>query len=255
MLFDTHAHFDDERFDEDRYETIEKVHESGVEYIVNAASDMDSSETGIALAERYDFIYAAVGVHPHNAEEMDEAKIEKIKKLAQHRKVVAIGEIGLDYYYDTAPRDVQKHWFARQIQLARELALPIIIHDRDAHEDTLKIVTLENARDVGGVFHCYAGSVEMAREVLDNNFYISLGGVVTFKNAKKAVEVVKFAPLDRLLIETDSPYLTPEPYRGKRNDSGYVRLVAEKIAEIKGIPFEEVARITLENGKKLFRIN
>lgn len=255
MLFDTHAHWDDERFNDDRQEAIKRARESGVQYIVNAASDLDSSRTGIALAEEYDFIYAAVGVHPHNVEPMDESYIETLRQLAKSKKVVAIGEIGLDYYYDTAPRDLQKYWFARQIGAAREVGLPIIIHDRDAHEDTLNIVKSEKAREVGGVFHCYAGSVEMAQEVLAQNFYIAIGGVVTFKNARKAVEVVRNVPLDKLLIETDCPYLTPEPYRGRRNDSSYIRLVAEKIAEIKGLTLEEVARKTLENGKKLFGID
>jgi len=254
MLFDTHAHFDDERFDDDRDEVIRKAHESGVSYILNASSDMDSSRKSMALADKYDFIYAAVGVHPHSAGEMKEDDLEILAGYASHPKVVAIGEIGLDYYYDNSPRDVQKYWFARQIGLAREVGLPVVIHDRDAHEDTLAIIRAEGASEVGGVFHCYTGSVEMAKEVLKNNFYIALGGAVTFKNARKLLDVAKFVPEDRLLIETDCPYMTPEPYRGKRNDSGYVRLVAEKIAELRGVTFEEIAQITAQNARRLFKI-
>ncbi|AUS95151.1 hydrolase TatD [Clostridium thermosuccinogenes] len=254
MLFDTHAHFDDERFDDDRDEVIRKAHESGVSYILNASSDMDSSRKSMALADKYDFIYAAVGVHPHSAGEMKEDDLEILAGYASHPKVVAIGEIGLDYYYDNSPRNVQKYWFARQIRLAREVGLPVVIHDRDAHEDTLAIIKAEGASEVGGVFHCYTGSVEMAKEVLKNNFYIALGGAVTFKNARKLLDVAKFVPEDRLLIETDCPYMTPEPYRGKRNDSGYVRLVAEKIAELRGVTFEEIAQITAQNARRLFKI-
>ncbi|PNT91513.1 TatD family hydrolase [Clostridium thermosuccinogenes] len=254
MLFDTHAHFDDERFDDDRDEVIRKAHESGVSYILNASSDMDSSRKSMALADKYDFIYAAVGVHPHSAGEMKEDDLEILAGYASHPKVVAIGEIGLDYYYDNSPRNVQKYWFARQIRLAREVGLPVVIHDRDAHEDTLAIIRAEGASEVGGVFHCYTGSVEMAKEVLKNNFYIALGGAVTFKNARKLLDVAKFVPEDRLLIETDCPYMTPEPYRGKRNDSGYVRLVAEKIAELRGVTFEEIAQITAQNARRLFKI-
>lgn len=254
MLFDTHAHFDDERFDDDRDEVILKAHESGVSYILNASSDMDSSRKSMALADKYDFIYAAVGVHPHSAGEMKEDDLEILAGYASHPKVVAIGEIGLDYYYDNSPRNVQKYWFARQIGLAREVGLPVVIHDRDAHEDTLAIIKAEGASEVGGVFHCYTGSVEMAKEVLKNNFYIALGGAVTFKNARKLLDVAKFVPEDRLLIETDCPYMTPEPYRGKRNDSGYVRLVAEKIAELRGVTFEEIAQITAQNARRLFKI-
>lgn len=254
MLFDSHAHLDDEKFDQDRYEVINKARESGVSYILNASSDLASAKNSVSLATDFDFIYAAVGVHPHYAGEMEESTLDAIRDLAAHNKVVAIGEIGLDYYYDTAPRDLQKHWFARQIDLAKELELPVIIHDRDAHEDILDIIKSQKAREVGGVFHCFSGSVEMAKEVLDNNFYISVGGVVTFKNARKIIDVVKYIPMDRLLIETDCPYLTPEPFRGKRNDSSYVRLVAEKIASIKGLSFESVASITLNNARQLLSV-
>lgn len=254
MLFDTHAHYDDERFDEDRYEIIKNAHDEGVSYIINAAADFKSIASSISLSEKFDFVYAAVGIHPHSAGEMDENTIEVIKESAKNPKVVAIGEIGLDYYYDNSPREIQRIWFSRQIILAKNLNLPIIVHDRDAHEDVMNIIKSDHAEETGGVMHCFSGSIEMARELLNLNFYISIGGPVTFKNAKKAIEVVKYVPLDRLLIETDCPYLTPEPYRGKRNYSGYVRLVAEKIAEIKGVALEEIADVTLCNAKELFKI-
>jgi TatD DNase family protein len=214
-----------------------------------------SAKVSISLAEKFEFVYAAVGVHPHNIGGMTDDTLAEVASLADNDKVVAIGEIGLDYYYDTTPRDLQRYWFSKQIDLAKGLNLPIIIHDRDSHEDVLNIIKTEGAKDVGGVFHCFSGSVEMARVVLDNNLYISVGGAVTFKNARKLLDVVKYVPIDRLLIETDSPYLTPEPYRGKRNDSGFVRLVAEKIAQIKELEFEEVAQFTLNNAKRLFRIH
>ncbi len=254
MLFDTHTHLDDVRYDEDRDLLIKKIREEGVSLILNAAADPGNIDQVVELSEKYDFIYSAVGVHPHNVKDMNESVVEEIKVLAKSKKVVAIGEIGLDYYYDNSPRDLQRYWFARQIGIARELSLPILVHDRDAHEETLGIIKDEKTGEVGGVFHCYSGSVEMARDVLNNNFHIAIGGVITFKNAKRAVSVVKYVPMDRLLIETDCPYLTPEPFRGQRNDPGKVRFVAEKIAEIKGISFEEVAAATLENGKRLFGI-
>ncbi|MGI6776641.1 MAG: TatD family hydrolase [Acetivibrionales bacterium] len=254
MLFDTHAHYDDSRFDEDRHEAIKRASESGVRYILNVASDTASAVESTNMAQEYEFFYAAVGVHPHYVEGMDNNTLETLERLASHKKVVAIGEIGLDYYYNNSPREDQKLWFARQISLARNLNLPIIVHNRDSHEDAMSIIKKENARQVGGVFHCYSGSAEMAKILLDNNFYISFGGPVTFKNARRVIEVVKSIPNDRLLIETDCPYLTPEPHRGKRNESCYVGLVAEKIAEIKGMSFEDIARITTENAKGLFKI-
>ena len=254
MLFDTHAHYDDERFNEDRYDVINKAHESGILYILNASSNIATAVESIALTQAFSFVYAAVGIHPHNVQQIKSDTIATLADFASDNKVVAIGEIGLDYYYDSSPREIQRHWFAMQISLARNLKLPIIVHNRDAHEDIMKVIKNENARDVGGVFHCYTGSIEMARELLNNNFLISIGGAVTFKNAKKLIEVVKYVPLDRLLIETDCPYLTPEPHRGKRNDSSYIRLVAEKIAEIRAIEFDEVAKVTTESAKKLFKI-
>lgn len=254
MLFDTHAHLDDDRFNEDRKQVIMKCKEEGVELILNAASNLLTSLNSIALAEEYDFIYASVGVHPHDAKSMDSKSIDVLRDLAANPKVKAIGEIGLDYHYDYSPRDVQKQRFMEQIDLAKQLKLPIIVHDRESHGDVMDIFSKMNVLNMGGVLHSFSGSVEMARECMKLGFYLSISGPLTFKNNVKTVEVVREIPLDMLLIETDSPYLTPAPYRGQRNYPGYVRYVAEKVAEIKGISFEEVARKTLENGKRLFNI-
>lgn len=254
MLFDTHAHLDDGRFDEDRDEVIEQCTEAGVDLILNAASNLETSHKSIGLAEKYPFIYASVGVHPHDASEMDERTAEVLAALAENKKVRAIGEIGLDYHYDLSPRDVQKKRFIEQIDLARQLKLPVIVHDREAHGDVMDVFKQSRIKEVGGVLHSFSGSEEMAMECIKLGLYISISGPVTFTNARKTVEAVRAVPLDMLLIETDSPYLTPVPHRGKRNYPGYVRLVAEKIAEIKGISFEEVAQKTMENGKRLFGI-
>ncbi len=255
MIFDTHAHYDDSKFDEDRDVLLKEIHQNGVSYILNASASPESLDANIALAEKYDFIYIALGIHPEYADKMDEGILDKIRLLSKNKKVVAIGEIGLDYYYGDPPRDIQREWFERQIELAKELSLPIIIHDRDAHEDTVRIIKKTNANEIGGIFHCFSGSTEMAVDMLDFNFHISIGGVVTFKNAKRVVEVVKAVPLNKLLIETDCPYLAPEPFRGKRNNSGYLIHTIDKIAEIKGISAQEVADTTFNNAKKLFRID
>lgn len=254
MLFDSHAHYDDERFEKDKYEVIKKVYDSRVTYILNASSNIASSIETISLTQEFEFVYGAVGIHPHYVSEINDNTFIALADFAKDEKIVAVGEIGLDYYYDNSPRELQRFWFAKQIAFAQTLDLPIIVHDRDAHKDVMDILKAEEARNIGGVFHCYSGSVEMAREVLDNNFYISVGGPLTFKKARKLIEVVEYVPLDRLLIETDCPYLTPEPHRGKRNDSSYVKLVAEKIAQIRGLEFEEVAETTMNNAKRLFRI-
>jgi TatD DNase family protein len=255
VLFDTHAHLNDEKFNEDREAVIARARENGVSYICNIGYNRETIRTSLELARKYDFIYTAIGWHPQDAKTMTEEDLEWIEKLArEEEKVVAIGEIGLDYYWDTSPKDVQQEVFRKQIRLAKKLKLPIIIHDREAHQDILDILREEKAEEVGGIMHCFSGSSEMARQCIDMNFYISLGGPVTFKNAKKPKEVAEMVPLDRLLIETDCPYLTPEPYRGKRNESGYVWYVAEKIAELKNISFEQLAQITTENAKKLFHI-
>lgn len=254
MLFDTHAHLDDGKFDEDRDEVVKQCSEAGVSLILNAGSNMETSVKSIALAGKYQFIYAAVGVHPHDATDMDEETAGVLASLAENKKVRAIGEIGLDYHYDLSPRDVQKERLEEQIDLARQLRLPVIIHDREAHGDIMDIFKKTRIKEVGGVLHSFSGSAEMALECLKLGLYISISGPVTFSNAKKTIEAIREVPLDMLLIETDSPYLTPVPHRGKRNYPGYVRLVAEKIAEIKGITFEEVAQQTMENGKRLFGI-
>ncbi len=255
MLIDSHAHLDDRRFDRDRDRLIRDLKNQGVDLVINPGADLQSSIKAVSLAEEYDNIYAAVGIHPHSAKEMEDSTIEILKSLAGRDKVIAIGEIGLDYYYDNSPRDVQRKRFIEQLNLAKELKLPVIIHSRDAAQDTFNI--LKDAQDgsLEGVLHCYSGSAEMALEYIKLGFYISLAGPVTFKNAKVPKEVAKAVPLDKLLIETDSPYLTPEPYRGKRNEPTYVRYVAGTIAELRGSSFEEIARRAAENTKKLFKID
>lgn len=254
MLFDTHAHYYDQQYDEDREETIERAKENGVGLILTASSDIASSVESVTLSQNYDMIYAAVGVHPHNVIDLNNNIISALTDFASYPKVVAIGEIGLDYFYDNSPREAQKIWFAKQISLARNVKKPIIVHDRDAHEDTLNILKSENAKEVGGVLHCFTGSIEMARELMGLGFMISIAGPVTFKNANRLLDVVKFVPEDMLLIETDSPYLAPEPHRGKRNESAYVRLIAEKVAKIKGKSLDYIADITTSNAKRLFGI-
>ena len=254
MLFDTHAHLDDEKFADDLDEVISRAEANGIGYILTASSDIASSVENITLTQKHRIFYAAVGIHPHNAVNHNKSVISMLKEFASYPKVVAIGETGLDYYYDNSPREAQKICFARHISLAREVRLPIIVHDREAHEDTLNILKSENAKDVGGVFHCYSGSVEMAREVMELGFLISIAGPVTFRNARKLLDVVKYVPDDMLLVGTDSPYLAPEPHRGRRNEPAYVKLVAEKIAEIKGKSLEYIAETTTSNAKRLFGI-
>lgn len=251
-IFDTHAHYDDSRFDEDRDELISSLKDKGVSHIVNCGCDLKSSLTTVALSEKYDFIYAAVGVHAHEAEEATESDLEKIKELYKKEKVVAVGEIGLDYHYDFSPRERQKEIFERQLILANELNLPVIVHDRESHEDTMNLLKKYRPK---GVVHCFSGSAEMAKEVVKLGMYIGIGGAITFKNAKKPVEVVEYLPLDRLLLETDAPYMTPVPFRGQRCDSAHIAYTAEKIAEIKGIDVQELIDICNENAKKLFKIN
>lgn len=255
MLFDSHAHLNDERFDDDREELIKSLKENKVEFVVNPGADIETSISAIKLSNQYDFIYAAVGVHPHDVGNLDDDAIDTLRKLAvENDKVVAIGEIGLDYYYENSPKDVQKEWFKKQIELANELKLPIIIHDRDAHGDTFEIIKNTKSKDIGCVLHCYSGNVELAREYVKMGCYISIPGTVTFKNNKKTREVAKEIPLEYLLIETDSPYMAPEPHRGKRNDPSLVQFVADKIAQEKGISYETVCKATKENAKKLFNI-
>lgn len=254
MLFDSHAHYNDRAFDGDRDEILSKMRENGIEYIMNAADSMESVGEIIKLAEKYPFVYASAGVHPENVQNLTEADMEKLKTYAKHEKVRAIGEIGLDYHYDDVPKGVQKKWFARQIDLAREVKLPVIVHDREAHADTLEILRAHHAEDVGGVLHCYSGSAEMVREVLDLGFYLGFGGTLTFKNAKKVHASAAAAPIERIVLETDCPYLAPEPHRGTRNSSLLMHYVAERLAEIKGISVGEVEEITQSNAKKLYGI-
>ena len=254
MLFDTHAHYDDERFSDDADELLSKMQENNVCNILNSCADMSDIPRIFELCAKYPFMYASVGIHPHSAENAKESDMSKLLEYAKEDFVVAIGEIGLDYYYDFSPREIQKKWFSRQINLAKEADLPVIIHDRDAHADCMDILRAENVRDVGGVFHCYAGSVQMSKEILDWGMYIAFGGSLTFKKSVRPVEVARFVPLDRILIETDSPYLTPEPFRGKKNSSLYIHLVAEKLAEIRGMSVSEIEEITYENAKRCFRI-
>ncbi|MEC0270611.1 TatD family hydrolase [Paenibacillus anseongense] len=248
MLTDSHTHLNAEQFQEDQDEVIQRAREASVTRMVNVGFNRETIPSSIALAEKYDFIYTTVGWHPVDAIDMMPGDLEWIESLCQHEKVVAIGEIGLDYYWDKSPKEVQQRVFREQIRLARKLQMPIVIHNRDAHQDILTILKEEKAAEVGGIMHCFSGSWETAKQCLDMNFHISFGGPVTFKNAKQPKEVLAQVPLDRLLIETDAPYLTPHPFRGKRNESAYVRLVAETAAEIKGISLEELAEITTNNA-------
>ena len=248
-IFDTHAHYDDSRFDEDRDELISSLTQKGVSQIVNCGCDYKSCLTTLKLSEKYDFVYAALGVHAHEAEELTDEDWEKILKLFDNEKVVAVGEIGLDYHYDFSPRDIQKEVFERQLILANELDLPVIVHDRESHEDTMKLLKKHRPK---GVVHCFSGSAEMAKEIIKLGMYIGIGGAVTFKNAKKPVEVVKEIPLDRLLLETDAPYMTPVPFRGQRCDSSHIAYTAEKIAEIKGMDVQQIIDICNENARRLF---
>ena len=252
MLFDTHAHLNDPAFDEDRAELLETFKDAGVGLVLNAGCSLESSRDCITLAETYPWIYASVGTHPDTADEVNETVLEAYRQMCKHPKVKAIGEIGLDYYYETIPREIQKQAFRMQMKLAEELDMPVIIHERNAHDDGMRIV--KEFKDVTGVFHCYSGSAEMARQLVNMGWYIGFTGVLTFKNARKAVETAERIPLDRIVLETDCPFMAPEPFRGKRNDSGYLYRMAEKLAEIRGISVEEVHAVTTENAKRLYRM-
>ena len=253
-VFDTHAHYDSEGFNADRMEMLASMPGQGVELILNPGCDLESSKTAVSLAEQFPFVYAAVGVHPSDCGDFCDDTVHVLRTLAAHEKVKAIGEIGLDYYWeDNPPKEFQQQVFHKQMELAEELSLPVIIHDREAHHDCLEIVKAHP--NVKGVYHCYSGSLEDAKILVKMGWMLSFTGVVTYKNARKSLEVIDWLPMDRIMIETDSPYLTPVPFRGKRNDSGNVHLVAETIAQVKGMDPEEVARITLENGKRFFQID
>lgn len=253
-MFDSHAHLDSERFEGERDEIIARAKEVGLTLIMNPGASYESSVKAVELSEKYDMVYAAVGVHPHDADTMDDMMLSLLKALAKKKKVKAIGEIGLDYHYDYSPRDVQKQVFIDQIRLAKSLKLPIIIHDREANDDVLRILKEENAFETGVVMHCYSGSAELARQYVKLGAYISIAGPLTFKNNRKTIEVVEAMPLDRLFIETDSPFLTPVPYRGKRNEPAHVQYVADKIAEIKGLTYKEVVEATKANACRFFDI-
>jgi TatD DNase family protein len=256
MLIDTHAHLDSPKFDNDREEVITRALQAGIDTIVNIGFNRETIPSTMALAEQYPFIYAAIGWHPTDAADMKlEEDLAWIEQLCGHPKVVAIGEIGLDYFWDTSPKELQHTVFREQIRLARRLNKPIVIHNRDAHEDIIRLLKEEKASEVGGIMHCFSGSWETAKQCLDLNFHISFGGPVTFKNARVPKEVLERVPLDRLLLETDAPYLTPHPHRGQRNESAYVRLVAETAAQIKGVSLEEIAIITSENGRRCLGIS
>ncbi len=254
MIFDTHAHYDDERFDEDRDALLRSMKEAGIGNIVNIGANMASSQRSLDLAEEYDFMYAAVGVHPSDCAELDDEKIEKLKEMSSFPKCVAIGEIGLDYYWPEPEHDLQKKWFKRQIALAREVELPIIVHSRDAAADTVDILKSENAGELGGVVHCFSYSKEVAQECVKMGFYIGIGGVLTFKNGRKMKEVAEAIPMERIILETDCPYLAPEPFRGKRNSSLYLPYVVSAMAQIKGISEEEVISITEANAREMYRL-
>ena len=252
MLFDTHAHLNDEAFDTDRAQLLETFRDAGVGWVLNAGCSLESSRESIVLAETYPWIYASVGSHPDIADEVNDSVLESYRQMCRHPKVRAIGEIGLDYHYETIHRDEQKRAFRAQMALARELDMPVIVHERDAHEDGMAIV--REFPGVTGVFHCYSGSAEMARQLVSMGWYIGLTGVLTFKNARKAVETAASIPLERIVLETDCPYMSPEPFRGRRCHPGLLPYMAKKLAQIRGISEEEVIRVTTENATRLYRI-
>ena len=254
MIFDTHAHYDDEAFDQDRDTLLEGLREAGIGAVTNVAASLDSCKSTLALAKKYNWMYAALGVHPSETAELSEDGIEWIRQQCMDSKVKAVGEIGLDYYWEEPGHAIQKQWFEAQLDLAREVKLPVVIHSREAAKDTLDIMKAKKAGDMGGVIHCFSYTKEMAREYLDMGFYLGIGGVLTFKNAKKLVEVVEYAPLSSLVLETDCPYLAPVPNRGTRNSSLNLPYVAEAIARLKGISVQEVVRASWENGCRLYGI-
>lgn len=254
MIFETHAHYDDEAFDDDRDTLLSSMQEHGIGLIVNVGASLKSTTASILLAEKYPFVYAAAGVHPNETAELNEESFAGLREQCSHRKVVAVGEIGLDYYWDEPSHEIQKMWFARQLELARQIRKPVIIHSRDAAKDTFDMMTAHRAGEIGGVVHCFSYSAEMAQEYVKMGFYIGVGGVVTFKNGRKLKEVVEAIPMEKILLETDSPYLSPEPNRGKRNSSLNIPYIAQKIAEIKGIPYDEVIAVTEANARRMYRI-
>lgn len=254
MIFETHAHYEDNAFDKDREVILEELPEKGIDYVVNVSSEVSRVDKVLELAEKYPYIYATVGIHPGNTAELDEERFQWLKDKARQPKVVAIGEIGLDYYWDTPDRPTQKIWFERQMELARELKLPMIIHSRDAANDTFQIMKEAKAENIGAIIHCFGYGAEQARQYLNLGYYLGIGGVITFANAKKLKEVVEYAPLEQLVLETDCPYLAPVPYRGKRNSSIYLTYVAQEIARIKNIDYDTVLKVTMDNARRFYRI-
>ena len=252
MIIDTHAHYDDKAFDEDRDTLLAGMAKAGISRIVNIGSSLDACRRTLELMDKYNFIYGAIGVHPCDSAELTEESLAWIREVSSHEKCVAIGEIGLDYYWDEPDRDIQKKWFIRQMDIAREVKLPIVIHSRDAAKETIDIMTAQRAQEIGGVVHCYSYSKELAKTFLDMGFYFGIGGVVTFSNGKKLKEALEYIPMDRIVTETDSPYLAPVPFRGKRNDSTKLPYVIEQIATIKGMSQEDVMQICKENAYKLY---
>lgn len=254
MIFDTHAHYDDDAFDEDREELLLSMQANGVGRIVNIGASLTSCKQTMELMQKYDFVYGAIGVHPNEVEELSEESFAQLREWCKAEKCVAVGEIGLDYYYDEPAPEMQKKWFVRQLDLARELSKPVVIHSREAAKDTIDIMKEQHAEQIGGVVHCFSYTKETAKIMLDMDFYIGIGGVLTFKNGVKLKEAAAYIPMDRIVLETDCPYLAPVPFRGKRNSSLYLPYVVSTLAEIKGITEEEVRRITWENAHRMYRI-
>lgn len=254
MIFDSHAHYDDGAYAKDRDAILASLALKGVEYVVNVGSGLRSLSWVMNFVNKYNHVYGAIGIHPDDARDLNDEIFERMSALCDHQKIVAVGEVGLDYYWDSTPRDVQAYWLRRQIRLAKQKSLPLIIHSREATEDTFNILKEEKAEEAGGVIHCFSSSPQMAKRYVDLGYYIGVGGVVTFKNGKKLKEVVDTIPLESILLETDCPYLAPTPFRGKRNDSSLIKYIAEEVANIKGVTAEEVIRVTNENAKRMFRI-
>lgn len=254
MIFDSHAHYDDEAFDADREEVLKSLHDQGVGTVVNVSASLESIRRTVELTEKYPFIYGAAGVHPDETGELNEASFAWIEEQCRQERIVAVGEIGLDYYWDKEGHDIQKKWFIRQLKLAKKLGMPVIVHSREAAADTMEILKREQDGSLQAVIHCYSYSAEMAREYVNMGFFLGVGGVVTFKNAAKLKKVVQETPLDRILLETDCPYLAPVPFRGKRNDSGKLTWIAEAVGELKGVSPEEVIHVTEENARRFYRL-
>lgn len=254
MIFETHAHYDDEAFEQDRDDVLKSLQQSGISFVVNVSASIESIKTTLELTKQYPYVYGSVGVHPDETKDLNEENFVWLKEMTKEPKVVAIGEIGLDYYWDATDREVQKKWFDRQMELAKEVNLPAIIHSREAAKDTLDMIIASGLKQVGGIIHCFSYGKDIAKSYLDMGFYLGIGGVVTFKNGKKLKEVVEYAPIEQLVLETDSPYLAPEPNRGKRNTSLNLIYVAKEIAKLKNMDYDEVIAVTESNARKLYKL-